>query len=75
MIGVDGAADEALRVRAVSRRVSVFCPSGRAHRSVARQTTGRYYKEADLTKTCVLCGGKSAVDCAGRCATGQLRAS
>jgi hypothetical protein len=23
-----------------------------------RQVTGRYYKEADLTKTCVLCGGE-----------------
>ena len=29
VIGVDGAADEALRVRAISRRVSVFCTGGR----------------------------------------------
>ncbi|KAK4055101.1 hypothetical protein OIV83_000381 [Microbotryomycetes sp. JL201] len=32
----------------------------------AAKVTGRYYKEADLTKSCALCGGKSALSICSR---------
>lgn len=50
VIGVDGAADEALRVRAVSRRVSVFCTCGRVSRSFRHHERNSGLASAENTR-------------------------